>query len=274
MGAPAKGADIHFTTRGDGPACLVLSSIGTAPYELQMPAELDADARLVFVDVRGSGRSSGDVADLTFDVLAEDLEVVRRAVGVERVAVLGHSMLGAFALEYARRCPSRVSHAIVVGTPPDGDMQALRAQSAAFFEQEATPERKRHLRENLARLAPGTPPGRAILAQTPLRFYDAAFDASSIFAGASARPEVLTHILGKMLPGWNVSVDAASLRTPILIAHGQHDYVVPWALWADVVKELPTATLRVFEKSGHQPFFEEPAEFAAVLRAWMASHQA
>lgn len=272
MGATARGADIHFTTRGAGPACLVLSSIGTAPYELQMPAALDARAQLVFVDVRGSGRSSGDVADLTFDVLAEDLEIVRRALGHEQVAVLGHSMLGAFALEYARRCPATVSHAIVVGTPPDGDMRALQAQGAAFFEQEASPARKQRLRDNLSHLDPATPPALAMLAQTPMRFYDPSFDAASIFVGAQVKPQVLMHILGTMLPGWSVSSAAPALRTPMLIAHGQHDYVVPWALWADIVKDLPTATLRVFEKSGHQPFFEEPAEFAAVFGDWLATH--
>lgn len=272
MGATARGADIHFTTRGAGPACLVLSSIGTAPYERQMPAALDARAQLVFVDVRGSGRSSGDVADLTFDVLAEDLEIVRRALGHEQVAVLGHSMLGAFALEYARRCPATVSHAIVVGTPPDGDLRALQAQGAAFFEQEASPARKQRLRDNLSRLEPTTPPALAMLAQTPMRFYDAAFDAASIFEGAQVKPEVLMHILGTLLPGWSVSSAAPPLRTPMLIAHGQHDYVVPWALWADIVKDLPTATLRVFEKSGHQPFFEEPTEFAAVFGEWLATH--
>src|SRR5262245_40877888 len=149
MNAPAKGAEIHFTTRGEGPTCLVLSSIGTAPYERQMPAALSARLRLCFVDVRGSGRSGGAVADLTFDVLADDLEAVRRALGVERVAVLGHSMLGVLALEYARRRPASVSHVIAVGTPPSGDMQALQVQGAAFFEQEASPERKQRLRDNL-----------------------------------------------------------------------------------------------------------------------------
>lgn len=272
MEVTARGAELHITTRGAGPACLVLSSIGTAPYERQMPVALDDRAQLVFVDLRGTGGSTGDVADLTFDVLAEDLELVRRALGHRQVTVLGHSMLGALALEYARRCPDNVSHAIVVGTPPDGDLRALQAHGAAFFEQEASPARKQRLRDNLARLGAATPPALAMLAQTPLRFYDAAFDAASIFVGAQVKPEASRHILGTLLPGWRVSSPAPALRTPMLIAHGQHDYVVPWALWADIVKDLPTATLRVFERSGHLPFFEEPAAFVAVFGDWLATH--
>lgn len=55
-----------------------------------------------------------------------------------RVAVLGHSILGVLAIEYGRRFPGSVSHVIVVGTPPSGDMALLAAKSAAFFEEDAS----------------------------------------------------------------------------------------------------------------------------------------
>src|SRR5262245_37732318 len=103
-----KGAELFYTTRGHGPPCLVLSGIGTRPYERQMPAQLDDHLQLVFVELRGSGRSTGNARDLTFDVLAEDLEAIRKHVGTDRVAVLGHSILGILALEYGRRCPASV----------------------------------------------------------------------------------------------------------------------------------------------------------------------
>ena len=150
-------AEIHYVTRGRGPVCLVLTSIGTKPYERQMPAALDEHLTLVFVDVRGSGRSTGAASDLTFDVLADDLEAVRAALGVARVAVLGHSIVGMLAVEYARRRPETVSHVIMVGTPPSGDMTVLQASTAAYFEQHASDERKRILRENIA----GAVAGRA-----------------------------------------------------------------------------------------------------------------
>jgi hypothetical protein len=94
----------------------------------------------------------------------------------------------------------------------------------------------------------GTPSSHAVYAQTPMRFYDATFDAAPLFTGAQTKVEILIHILGTMLRGWDVAVGARALRPPILIAHGRHDYLVPWVLWKDIVTTLPSATLRVFEQ--------------------------
>lgn len=264
-----EGAELHCSTRGSGPTCLVLSSIGTRPYEVQTPASLSDRFRLVYVDLRGAGRSTGEPSDLTFDVLADDLEAIRADLGVERVAVLGHSILGALALEYSRRRPESVSHVIAVGTPPSGDMALLQARSAAFFEQDASEERKQILRDNMARLPPDTPPGLAMLAQTPLRFFDARFDPSPLFAEAEVRPPFFAHLLGTLAPQWDVTVDPGSLRAPIFLALGRHDYTVPYVLWESVAATLPRATVQIFERSGHQPFFEEPELFAAALERWM-----
>ena len=260
--------EIHTVKRGRGPVCLVLSSIGTKPYERQMPAALDEHLTMVFVDVRGSGRSTGVAADLTFDVLADDLEAVRAALGVPRVAVLGHSIVGMLAVEYARRRPDAVSHVIMVGTPPRGDMTALQASTTAYFEQHASDERKRILRENIAALPPGAPPAQAMSAQTPLRFFDPHFDALPLFAGAEPRAEMLMHLLATLAPGWDVTAGSA-LQPRLLIAHGRYDYTVPHLLWDTVLPALPTATKMIFEESGHQPFVEEPERFTAELTAWL-----
>jgi proline iminopeptidase len=263
----AEGAELNCVTRGHGPVCLVLTSIGTKPYERQLPAALDDRFTMAFVNIRGSGRSTGAAADLTFDVLAEDLETVRAALGAPRVAILGHSIVGMLAAEYARRRPDAVSHAIIVGTPPRGDMAALVAASTAFFQECASDERKQILQDNLARLPPGTPPAEAVFAQTPLRFFDARADARPLFAGAETRPEILQRLMGALSPTWDITA-GAPLRAPLYIAHGRHDYVVPHVLWDDVAPRLPAATLQIFEQSGHQPFVEEPARFTAALTAW------
>ena len=271
MNVSVRGAELHYSTRGEGPACLVLSAIGSRPYERMTLPVLSERLRLVFVELRSSGRSTGAPADLGFDVLAADLEAVRADLGVDRVAVLGHSILGMLAIEYGRRCPASVSHVIVAGTPPIGDMTRVSQAARAFFEQEASADRKRTLRDNLQRLPAGATPGQAMLAQSPMRFFDAGFDATPLFADADRRPGLLMHILGTLAPAWDVTIESRPLRVPLLIAHGRHDYTVPHTLWQGVVERLPGATFRLFERSGHQPFFEEPHVFATALAEWMTA---
>lgn len=265
-----SGAELFYSTRGEGTTCLVLSAIGTKPYERLTPPQLSDRLRLVYVDLRGGGRSTGEPTDLTFDVLAADLEAIRVDLGVQRAAILGHSILGALAIEYGRRCPASVSHVIVAGTPPSGDMTSLAAKAAAFFDQDASEDRKRLLRDNLAALPPGASLSQTVLAQTPLRFFDARLDAAPLFAEADVKPRLLQHILGTLTPAWDVTIDASSLHVPIFIAHGRHDYTVPHVLWEGIATRLPRATMEVFEQSGHHPFFEEPDRFVAALTDWMS----
>lgn len=263
------GAELHHTTAGQGPTCLFLCSSGVRPGEVQTPPALRDRLRMVYVDLRGSGSSTGNAADLTFDVLAQDLEAVRAHLGLERVAVLGHSVLGILAIEYGRRCPGTVSHVIAVGTPPSGDMGALQASANAFFAQDASEERKRILRENLAALPPDAPPWVAMMAQSPMRFHDPRFDVAPLFAEAQLRPEMLMHLFGTLTPRWDVTAGAGELKVPTLLALGRHDYVVPHVLWEKIAPTLPAFTVQLFERSGHQPFFEEPEAFGAAVTDWM-----
>ena len=267
----ANGAELFCSTRGHGPACLVLSGIGTRPYELQTPPQLSDRFTLVYVDLRGSGQSTGEPTDLTFDLLAEDLEAVRTALGVERIAVLGHSILGMLAIEYGRRHPESVSHVITAGTPPYGDMARVAAEAKAFFEEDASEERKHLLREKMASLTSDASIRQFLLAQGPMRFFDAGFDATPHFEAAISRPQLIGHIMSALAPGWDVTAAPGSLRVPLFLAHGRYDYVVPHFLWDGIPARLPDATFELFERSGHQPFFEEPDRFAETMASWFAA---
>ncbi len=271
MRVPVDGAELFYSTRGSGPPCLVPTAIGTAPYERLTPPPLSDRLTLVYLDLRGGGQSTGDAATLTFDVLAADFDAVRADLGVERLAVLGHSINGVLAIEYARRRPERVSHVIAAGTPPFADMARLSAAAAAFFDRDASEDRKRVLRDNLAGLPAAATLGQMMRAQTPTRFFDPRLDTAPLFAGSIAKPGLLQHIMGPLTAGWEVTTHPTSLRVPMFIAHGRYDYTVPYVLWDGIVSRLPRATMRLFERSGHHPFFEEPEAFAQAVTEWMGT---
>src|SRR5512139_2088608 len=85
--------------------------------------ELDALAdsvRLVYYDQRGRGRSAPFVrpADVGIDSEIEDLDQLRASLGLDSVALLGHSWGGLVAMEYAVRHPDRLSHLVLMDTAP------------------------------------------------------------------------------------------------------------------------------------------------------------
>jgi pimeloyl-ACP methyl ester carboxylesterase len=146
MIVPVPGAELFYSTRGTGSPCIVPCILGTKQYERLTPAPLTDLFQFIYVDLRGGGQSTGDPGTLTFDVSASDLEAIRTHLGLERVAVLGYSILGVLAIEYGRRCPGSVSHVIAAGTPPIGDIGQMVKAATAFFEAEGSEERKAILR--------------------------------------------------------------------------------------------------------------------------------
>jgi len=224
---------------------LAPSLIGKAPYERQL-ASLARAFRIVIADL--------DDPELDFDRAAA---VFERARGAEKVVVLGHSINGMFAIEYARRFPHSVSHVITVGSPPSGDMAALAPLGKAHFEAHASPERKQILADNLAKA--GASPIAGLFAQTPLRFFDPRFDAAPLFEGMEMRPATMMRAMGPLATAWSY----APIEVPLLVTLGRHDYVVPCNLWDGIDVET-----HIFEESGHQPFVEEPERFCARVETF------
>ena len=89
--------DIFYTIAGVGPTCLVPSLAGTPIYERTFTPALQDVMQLVFVELRGNRTATGEIDALTFDGIVDDLDGVRRALGLGRVAVLGHSAHAIFA---------------------------------------------------------------------------------------------------------------------------------------------------------------------------------
>jgi len=77
---------------------------------------------------------------LTFDALVDDLDGVRRALGLGRVAVLGHSAHSFLALAYAARYPEQTSHVLAIAGAP-GMTAGVFARTTTYWDLVASPER-------------------------------------------------------------------------------------------------------------------------------------
>jgi pimeloyl-ACP methyl ester carboxylesterase len=66
----------------------------------------------------------------------------------------------------------------------------------------------------------------------------------------------------------------ARITAPTLLAWGAHDRLAPLQCAETWRKEIPSATLRVFDDSGHVPHIEEPDAVAAAVAEFCASREA
>ena len=114
-----------------GPAVLLVHGAGMDHTVWQLPARWLAwhGHSVLAVDLPGHGRSEGPVLG-SVPELAQWLGRAMDAAGVERAAVVGHSMGGAIALEAAAALPERVTRLALLGTAPAIPVNAALLETA------------------------------------------------------------------------------------------------------------------------------------------------
>lgn len=279
MYATVGSTDIFYTVAGEGLPCLVPSLAGTPIYERTFTPALGGDLQLIFAELRANRTAVGDVTALTLRALIEDMDALRQALGLERLALVGHSAHSILALAFAARFREHVSHVIIVGGLP-ALSPALSEQRAGYWEVMAAPERKQLLAENHARLTSEvmgrlTPSERltaTYAADGPLYFYDPTFDCTPLWAGHDDySPELYQRFWG---PGgqfttFDPNASLPRITAPVFIAHGVFDFSAPPTAWAGIKDKLPSPTYHAFERSGHFPQLEERALFSEAVATWL-----
>jgi len=114
----ANGIDIAYEVEGAGPPLVLLhgaTSAGREDFAAQLPAM--SKTFLVYVpDARGHGRTRWDAADgFSHDRLVEDLRGFVDGLGLQTFHLLGFSMGGMTALQFAARWPERLRTLLVIG---------------------------------------------------------------------------------------------------------------------------------------------------------------
>ena len=88
---------------------------GSEHFDALAGTYLEPQLRMVYYDQRGSGKSQRPTdRNYSLATLVEDVEALRRTLGADKIAVIGHSFGGILALEYSAKYPDHVSHLIVV----------------------------------------------------------------------------------------------------------------------------------------------------------------
>ena len=247
---------------GGAPAVVFLHGIGGAArvWAPQIAAFRAAGFHPVALDLPGYGaRPAVDTMD--FEALAVDLEATIERLGLERPALVGHSMGGMIAQTAMRRRPDRYCAAVLVGTSPAfGDakgefQQRFIADRLGPLDAGATmPELAASIVDGIVGPNPDAS-GRSLaietMAATPASTYRAAI---------------------KCLVTFDERANLPNIGVPVLCLAGEHDRNAPPAMMERMAAKIRGARYVCLPGIGHLPNLEAPAAFnTAVLELLLAT---
>ena len=259
MRVPADDATIDVLTEGSGdPIVLIHGFPLTREVWDAQAAQLAPRMRVIRPDLRGMGASSVPEGPYLMETLAGDIAAVLDALGIDRAAIVGHSMGGYVAMAFCRMYAERVTRLALVSS-------RLAADSPEVAKD----------REDLADRAEREDRVDAIVdAYLPRLFAQITLvNRSPIVddARAMARKNSATGAAA-MLRGMAQRVDAydiaEDLDMPVLIVAGAADQIVSLHEAEKMRRAFPAAQLRVLGRSGHVPMLEEPEALADLLLAF------
>ncbi len=274
----ADGVRLLYSREGTGAPLFVIGS--SVYYPRAFSARLRQHFDLVFADSRhfvGSYEPTAQELDrLTLDSFADDVEIVRRQLGIERMALLGHSVHAQIAIAYARKYPARTSHLVLVGGVPCA-RDDFAADAERLWNEEASTERKSRLATGVERLderlaAAGPRRSFAVMYQArgPLYWADPAYDATWLLDGLENNA-ALNRLMAVLPSQSEVGRTLQEIKAPILVVLGRLDFAVPCTVWQRLALGLDHVTLAMLEHDGHNPQTEAPERFDATLLDWLGA---
>ena len=115
---PANGQELYYELHGDGPPLVLVMGIGydSSLWTLAQVPVLSTQFQVILVDNRDAGRSSKARQPYTIADMADDLAGLLDELGIQRSHVLGLSMGGMIAQEFALRHGDRLDRLVLAGT--------------------------------------------------------------------------------------------------------------------------------------------------------------
>ncbi|HYZ64583.1 MAG TPA: alpha/beta fold hydrolase [Acetobacteraceae bacterium] len=281
MYAELRGTTLYFDVEGAGlvpdgavmrqkPEAMVIHGGPGGDHSGFKPAysPLAETMQLVYFDHRGQGRSArGDPTRYTLDENVEDMEALRRYLGLGKIVSIGTSYGGMVGMAHAARYPDAVSHLVLVVTAAHA---GLIERAREIVAQRGTAEQRQVCETLWAGGFQTTEELQhyyAVMGPLYSRRYDPGV-AETIRGRSPPSPEPLNRAFGPdgFLRRFDLRPELSRITAPTLIVAGRHDWICPPEFSEEIHRLIPGSRLRIFEESSHSIRVDEPEALMAEIR--------
>jgi len=265
------GHDLACTVTGDGPTMLLVHGMaGSAETWRHVVEPLARDFRIVAPDLPGHGASAKPAGDYSLGALASILRDVLDELDVASATVVGQSLGGGVAMQFAYQFPERIERLVLVGSGGLGRevstlLRVLAFPGAEYVLPLVTPW---FARDAGARVIDWL--GSLGLHSSVAEEMWSAYAGLTIGENRQAFIRTLRSVVD--VGGQSVSaLDRLHLAgaVPTLIVWGEHDTIIPVHHAHRAHEAIAGSRLEIVEGCNHFPHVEQPDRFVTVLRSFM-----
>lgn len=251
---------LHFQSTGQGDPLVIMHGLfGSADNWRSISSVLSRERQVISVDLRNHGRSFYHPQQ-TFELMAEDLLHLLDDIGVSTIDLLGHSLGGKTAIQFAQSFANRLRRLIVVDIAP---RQYADEHSAIF---------KALLALDLASFSTRTAINKALSATLPdpLVRQFLLLNLQKDSSGFSWR--INLQALFYNYPSLLQSVEPThSVEVPVLFINGaQSDYVTDNDK-QHIKRLFPQAEHVIIDRAGHWVHADQPDIFVQQVSRFLAN---
>jgi len=215
----------------------------------------------------------------TPELFVEEFHTVRAALGIDEYHLLGQSWGGMLGAEIAVRRPSGLTSLVICNSPASMELwMAGCAELRTQLPPDISAALTRHEEAGTVTDPEYVAATNEFYARHLCRVVPTPQDLIDTIAQMEAEPTVYHtmngpnefHVVGT-LNGWSVIDRLPEIAAPTLVLAGEFDEATP-ASWQPYVDNVAGAISHVFPDTSHCSHLEKPAEFRAVVAAFLANH--
>jgi pimeloyl-ACP methyl ester carboxylesterase len=270
------GHRIGYRTGGSGPALVLIHGMAgsSATWRYVIPA-LTEHFTVIAPDLAGHGESEKPRGDYSLGAFASGMRDLMLALGHERATLVGQSLGGGVAMQFAYQFPERTERLVLVSSGGLGEevnllLRLLALPGAELVLQVGCNDWVHDAGVTVAGLLSriGLHTGRHV---------EEVWEGYGSLADGETRTAFM-HTLRSVVDIGGQRVSAAdrlylAAAMPTLIMWGDHDRIIPVSQGYSSHEAMPGSRLEIFEGAGHFPHCEAPERFCAVLADFMQTTQ-
>jgi pimeloyl-ACP methyl ester carboxylesterase len=267
------GSEISLLEAGQGPVLLLVHGIaGTCRNWEAVIEPLARDHTVIAPDLPGHGESGVGGGDYSLGSMAAGLRDLLLTLGHRRATLVGHSLGGGIAMQFAYQFPEMVERLVLVSSGGLGPEVSPLLRAAAL------PGAGAFISATAALGNRVVPPVHSAVKRVGL---GPNADVTEVLRGYGSledprrRGAFLATVRGVISTGGQLvnANDRLYLaeNVPVLILWGSRDPIIPASHAEDAHRCLPHSRLEVFDDVGHMPQVEAPLKFVTLLQDFLAT---